>query len=75
MQTKINRTEDQKALLAWLMANGRDGQPRIRKLTWGRLARIYKTRRTDRKVRPAIEGEARRCGYTPATVLVLNRWN
>lgn len=75
MRAKTNTTGSQKASLGWLMANGRDGQPRLRKLTWGRLARIYNARRADRKVRRAIEREARRCGYTPATVLGLNRWN
>ena len=60
--------------LAWLMARGRRGEPRIRKLSWGRLARIYDSRGADRAVRQAIEREARRCGYTPATILELNRW-
>jgi len=61
--------------LAWLMAKGRKGEPRIRTLTWGRLARIYDAKATTPAMRSAIRREARRCGYEPRMVLGLNRWN
>jgi hypothetical protein len=70
--TKKRKTEGS---LVWLMTRGLQAEPRMRRLNWGRLARIYDSRRADHAVRRAIEGEAGRCGYTPATILSLNHWN
>ena len=53
----------------WLLATGRSGETRIRKLTWSRLARIYRSKRANAATRRLIEREARRCGYKAATVL------
>ena len=55
----------------WLMAKTRFGR-RIERLGWKRLARIYDANRPDRKIRKAINAEARRCGYTPRNILALN---
>jgi hypothetical protein len=52
-----------------LMAKTRLGR-RIERLGWRRLARIYQAGGT--KVRLAIRNEARRCGYTPSTILALH---
>jgi hypothetical protein len=60
------------ASLGWLMARGRDGRRRIEKLGWKRLAAIYYTHRPASDVRKAIQAEARRCGYTPSTILALH---
>ncbi|MCC6579523.1 MAG: hypothetical protein IT440_03720 [Phycisphaeraceae bacterium] len=57
------------------MARNRQGQRRIDHLSWGRLARIYNARSTTADIRKAIENAARRCGYKPAVILGLNRWN
>ena len=56
----------------WLMAQGRDGRRRIEKLGWRRLARIYLAARPGSAIRKAINTEARRCGYTPRTILALH---
>jgi hypothetical protein len=56
----------------WLMARGRDGRRRIEKLGWKRLAAIYYAHRPGSDVRQAINAEARRCGYTPSTILALH---
>jgi len=53
----------------WLMTKTRLGR-RIERLGWGRLARIYWA--SGAKVRKAIRSEARRCGYTPSTILALH---
>lgn len=60
--------------LEWLTAIGRSGKARIRRLSWGQLARIYRSAKATRATRGLIEREARRCGYRPATILGLNRW-
>ena len=60
------------ASLEWLMARGRDGRRRIEKLGWKRLAAIYVAKHSDRQIRQAIQAEARRCGYTPSTILALH---
>ena len=60
------------ASLGWLMAKGRDGRRRIEKLGWKRLAAIYVAKHNDRAIRQAIQTEARRCGYTPSTILALH---
>jgi len=57
--------------LEWLMAENR-GRPRIQGLGWKRLARIYLANPPDSTIRRAIEREARRCGYTPRTILALH---
>ena len=56
----------------WLMARGRDGRRRVEKLGWKRLARIYLANRPGSRMRKAINAEARRCGYTPRTIIALN---
>jgi hypothetical protein len=56
----------------WLMARGRDGRRRIEKLGWRRLACIYLAARPGSAVRKAINAEARRCGYTPRTIIALH---
>jgi hypothetical protein len=71
--TKTNATGKRndthaKASPEWLMAKGRSGEPRIRRLTWSRLGRIYRSKAATRATRRLIEREARRCGYSPATV-------
>jgi hypothetical protein len=53
----------------WLMAKTRLGR-RIERLGWDRLAHIYWA--SGAKVRRAIRREARRCGYTPSTILALH---
>jgi len=53
----------------WLMAKTRLGR-RIERLGWRRLARIYWA--SGAKVRRAIRGEARRCGYTPSAILAIH---
>lgn len=60
--------------LEWLMHRNRKGTRRIETLTFGRLSRIYRSRKTTPAIRRAIRNECRRCGYTLA-VLGLNRWN
>jgi hypothetical protein len=67
------RTENAAAAsLEWLMARGRDGRRHIEKLGWKRLAAIYVAKHGDRAVRQAIQAEARRCGYTPSTILAIH---
>ena len=56
----------------WLTARGRDDRRRIEKLGWRRLARIYLAARPGSGIRKAINAEARRCGYTPRTIIALH---
>jgi len=56
----------------WLMAKGRGGEPRVRTLGWNRLARIYRASKPGSRIRKAITNEARRCGYTPSTIIALH---
>ena len=56
----------------WLTARMRNGRRRVETLGWKRLAAIYYAARPDSAVRKAINAEARRCGYTPSTILALN---
>ena len=64
---KANETLD------WLMTkNRRTGVRRIEILGWKRLASIYYAAKPGSTVRKAINREARRCGYTPRTILALN---
>ena len=58
--------------LEWLLSPGRNGLRRIETLGWKRLAAIYESHAPGGTVRRAIEREARRCGYTPSTILALN---
>ncbi len=55
----------------WLVATTRLGR-RIEKLSWKKLAKIYNAAKPGSKIRKAINAEARRCGYTPRTILALN---
>ena len=56
----------------WLMAVGRNGRRRIERLGWERLARLYLAGPPGSAIRKAINAEARRCGYTPRTILALH---
>ena len=53
----------------WLMAPDRSGRRRVEKLSWKRLAQIYLANRPGSRIRKAINAEARRCGYTPRTII------
>ena len=53
----------------WLTAPDRNGRRRVEKLSWKRLARIYLANRPGSRIRKAINAEARRCGYTPRTII------
>jgi len=55
----------------WLTARMRNGHRRIEALGWRKLAAIHHYTRNN-KVWDAINREARRCGYTPATILALH---
>jgi len=56
----------------WLTARMRNGRRRIEVLGWKRLATIYYANKPGSAIRKAINGEARRCGYTPSTILALS---
>ena len=56
----------------WLTARMRNGRRRVEVLGWKRLAAIYAANRPGSAIRQAINAEARRCGYTPSTILALN---
>jgi hypothetical protein len=58
--------------LEWLVSRGRNRRRRIETLGWKRLAAIYESHAPGSAVRKAINAEARRCGYTPSTILALN---
>ena len=67
------RKTDAAAVTAeWLTARMRNGRRRIEVLGWKRLAGIYYAARPGSAVRKAINAEARRCGYTPRTILALH---
>jgi len=67
------RTRNPKAQThEWMMAIGRDGRRRIERLGWKRLAGIYLAALPGSAVRKAINAEARRCGYTPRTIIALH---
>jgi len=70
-KTKRNGKDDAPTL-RWLLAAGRGGVRRIERLGWKRLARIYLAARPGSAVRKAINAEARRCGYTPRTIIALH---
>jgi hypothetical protein len=60
-----------KATVAWLTGTMWRGRPRIEALSWRKLAAIHEYT-TDAEVRRVIRREARRCGYTPNTILGLH---
>ena len=68
MTTKNAKIES----LEWLTATMRNGRRRVETLGWQRLARIYAVAGPASPIRKAIEHEARRCGYTPRTILALH---
>jgi len=70
-KTKTN-AKNAAATLRWLLAAGRGGVRRIERLGWKRLAGIYLAARPGSAVRKAINAEARRCGYTPRTIIALH---
>ena len=57
---------------AWLTATTRNGRRRIETLGWKRLAKLYFQAKPGSPIRKTIEREARRCGYTPRTILALH---
>ena len=57
---------------AWLTATMRNGRRRIETLGWKRLARLYYANAPGSLIRKAINAEARRCGYTPSTILAMH---
>ncbi|HUS47825.1 MAG TPA: hypothetical protein VNA25_23165 [Phycisphaerae bacterium] len=56
----------------WLTARMRNGRRRVEVLGWKRLAAIYYANQPGSAVRKVINAAARRCGYTPSTILALN---
>ena len=60
------------ATMDFLTSPGRWGRPKVETLSWTRLSAIYHASRAGSAVRKAINTEARRCGYTPSTILALN---
>ena len=68
--TKTARNEEE--TMAWLNGTWRR-ERRIRTLGWTRLAKVYDAAQAGGKVQKLIEREARRCGYTPKTILTLNK--
>ena len=56
----------------WLTARMRNGGRRVEVLGWKRLAAIYYANKPGSGIRKIINAEARRCGYTPSTILKLN---
>jgi hypothetical protein len=55
-----------------LTARMRNGRRRVEVLGWKRLAAIYYANKPGSAIRNAINAEARRCGYTPSTILAIN---
>jgi len=70
--TKKNATKAKPGTHAWLTATTRNGCRRIEMLGWKRLAKLYYAARPGSAVRKAINAEARRCGYTPSTILSIH---
>ena len=68
MRTKEANTETH----AWLTATMRNGRKRIETLGWKRLAKLYYAAKPRSPIRKAINAEARRCGYTPSTILSIH---
>ena len=65
------RTNNTPGTYEWLMARTRLGR-RMETLGWKRLARLYYANPPGSKIRKAIDAEARRCGYTPRTILSIH---
>ncbi len=68
MRMKKTNTETH----AWLTATMRNGRKRIETLGWKRLAKMYYAAKPGSAIRKAVEREARRCGYTPSTILSIH---
>ncbi len=70
----MNTTTKKKAPAthAWLTATMRNGRRRIETLGWKRLAGLYYASAPGSPIRKAINAEARRCGYTPSTILAMH---
>ena len=73
-ETTMKKTtkKETPATQAWLTATMRNGQRRIETLGWKRLARLYYANAPGSPIRKAINAEARRCGYTPSTILAMH---
>ena len=56
----------------WLMKVGPDRRRRVERLGWRRLANLFLAATAGSSVRRAICAEARRCGYTPSTIIALH---
>ena len=69
---KNAKRSDERTTTAWLLAQSRNGRRRIEVLGWKRLAAIYYANPPGSAIRKVINAEARRCGYTPSTILALN---
>jgi hypothetical protein len=50
----------------------RSGHLRVADGQGPRRAAIYVAKHSDRQIRQAIQAEARRCGYTPGTILAIH---
>jgi hypothetical protein len=77
MQTRNDNTltttkKDSDATAQWLTARMRNGRRRVEVLGWKRLGAMYFAARPGSAIRRAINAEARRCGYTPSTILNLS---
>ncbi len=68
---KTTKTSDAKRAQR-LTTKGRNGRKPIQAWGWKRLARLYHAAKPGSAVRKVISAEARRCGYTPSTILALN---
>jgi len=71
--TKTNKTDIYNTAMASMLASkGRYGMKKVETFGWKKLAAIYAAARPGSTVRKMINAEARRCGYTPTTILALN---
>jgi hypothetical protein len=69
---KTNKTKKTDVTAQWLTAKMRNGRRRIEVLGWRRLAAIYASAGPGSAIRKTSNAEARRCGYTPKTILNIN---
>ena len=69
---KTQTRADERKTAAWLTTRMRNARRRVEVLGWKRLAALYAAAKPGSAVRKAINAEARRCGYTPRTILALN---
>ena len=74
MNARTRTTKPAPETLVWLTAANRSGFRRIERLSWGRLARIYNSKKATPAVKRAIERHARRCGYERSMKLYLSAW-